>query len=133
MKKSYVPILMIFCFLNIAWLGGWMSNRLVNNLIITGKISTTQTAKPTIGTCGTSPTVATGSTDISGYFTVGGVTAVTSCTITFDSAWATAPNCILMTKNAAVTMGATTDTTHIYATSAATMSTDTVAYFCVSN
>lgn len=49
---------------------------------------------PTIGTCGTGPTVNSDSTDTAGAFTTGTGTP-TNCTITFNTAWPTAPKCVI--------------------------------------
>jgi hypothetical protein len=48
---------------------------------------------PTVGTCGTSPTVTANSTDNAGQVTVGTGGSSSACTITFAHTWGTAPVC----------------------------------------
>lgn len=47
---------------------------------------------PTVSSCGTSPTLATGSSDFSG--TITGGTNHTACTLTFRTAYGAAPTCV---------------------------------------
>jgi hypothetical protein len=55
--------------------------------------SIAQTTAVTLSSCGSSPTLTTGSTDFAGQFTSGG-SGPTSCTVNFGHTWHTAPNCI---------------------------------------
>jgi hypothetical protein len=55
---------------------------------------------PSVGTCGTSPSIRTGSTDTVGQITTGS-TATTSCVITFATAYAAAPSCVATPEGAA--------------------------------
>lgn len=57
-------------------------------------IGVTAAAAPTVGTCGTSPTVTSGSTDVAGELTTGS-TATTACTLTFANAYTNTPNCVV--------------------------------------
>jgi len=50
-----------------------------------------QGSTPALSSCGTSPTLDTGSTDFAGSYTTG--SAATTCTITFGTAYAAAPSC----------------------------------------
>jgi len=57
---------------------------------------------PTLGTCGTSPSLGTGASDFAGTINVGsGVT--TSCTLNFGTAFANAPACVESDNSTAVT------------------------------
>jgi hypothetical protein len=57
---------------------------------------------PVISVCGTSPALASGSTDFAGKITVG-TSASAACTLTFGTAYTTAPFCIVQNLS---TMGA---------------------------
>lgn len=59
-----------------------------------GHLFSTQTTPPTVSSCGTSPSVAAGSTDTKGVVNVGSG-ATTSCTVTFNTAYATPPVVVL--------------------------------------
>lgn len=48
---------------------------------------------PVLSACGTTPTLATGSTDLSGTVTMG--STATGCVITFGTAYTTAPSCVV--------------------------------------
>jgi hypothetical protein len=62
-----------------------------NVITLTGHVVASGTA-PTVGTCGSSPQVGSGSNDNRGKITTGSGT-VTSCTVTFSTQWASAPFC----------------------------------------
>ena len=62
---------------------------------------------PTVATCGTGA-VATGSSDVAGKVTATGATA---CTLTFASAWTTAPACVVTDGTSAVALKVVTTTT----------------------
>lgn len=51
------------------------------------------TQAPVITSCGTTPTLTTGSTDAAGTITMG--TSATGCVITFGTAYSTAPACVV--------------------------------------
>jgi len=131
MKKSFVPII-ILGFFSVAWLGGWASDRLVQNLIISGKLSSAQNTAPKSGTsptsCGVGATVTTGSADIAGGMILG-PGSITSCKITFDSAWANAPFCVIYATGSTAIV-ATTDTTAIFMSSTQ-MQTYKVNWHCI--
>lgn len=69
---------------------------------LSGKVISTGTI-PTIGTCGTSPSITTGSTNTAGKFTMG-TSASNACTVTFSSAYTSAPFCVV--QNATTGAGA---------------------------
>lgn len=68
---------------------------------------------PVLSTCGTSPSLATGSTDTAGKITVG-TSASNACTLTFGTAYTSAPFCIV--QNATTGAGA-----NVYTVIAATI------------
>lgn len=49
---------------------------------------------PTVGTCGTSPSITSGSRDTAGSVNVGTGGTATSCGVTFNATWASAPFCV---------------------------------------
>lgn len=67
-------------------------------------------AAPAVSACGTSPSVATGSAT-SGFLTTGSGGVATSCTITFPTAYTTAPSCICNNEGALTNIRAVTTTT----------------------
>ena len=94
---------------------------------------TTQAASPSLSTCGTSPTVATGSSNNAGQFTTGSATG-TACTITFANAY---PNYAFCTVSpASATAGnlfyisASSKTSFTVTT---TVSSQTYNYICIGN
>lgn len=85
---------------------------------------------PSVSSCGTTPSI-TGS-DIAGKVTFGTGT-VTSCTVTFASAWASAPPCVITGDDSAVRYAATTSTTALTITTSASAPSDVVMYHCFGN
>ena len=96
-----------------------------------------------LGSTGTAPTVATndcgstaqgtitaGSTDIRGEVTVGTLT-VTSCAVTFNTAFGRAPICVSEDDGTALAVKAATSTAKLTITSASTMSGDIVRWICI--
>lgn len=84
---------------------------------------------PLLTSCGTSPTVVTG-TDISGQFTTGTATP-TSCTLTFNTAYTAAPACLVEDTTARANLTSfTTSTTTIVITTAAA-SSQKIMYQCI--
>lgn len=65
------------------------------------------TARPTLSTCGTGPSIA--GNDASGTVTTG--TGATACTITFNTAWASNVGCVLKAQGAADPTSITVSTT----------------------
>lgn len=94
----------------------WLS---IDDVIVGSKTA------PTAGTCGTGPTLATGTSDIRGTVTTG--TGATACTLTFATAKANAPTCIVSARSG---------TPPVYTTSTAALTLSTAAasatydYFC---
>ena len=72
----------------------------VNFLNSFGHILPTSIA-PALSTCGTSPTLAAGSSDTAGEVTVG--TSGTGCTLTFATAFGTGPFCTVSSHTSAIT------------------------------
>lgn len=94
----------------------------------TGHIATIGTA-PALSSCGTSPSILATSTDNAGIVTVGSVSA-TSCTVTFATAYTTAPACIVTDDTSIVALkAATTTTTLIF--SGTVITSDVVSYICM--
>lgn len=85
---------------------------------------------PALSTCGTSPALATGSTDFAGKITVG-TSASNACTLTFGTAYTTAPFCVVqnLTTGAAANVYAVATTTIIW--SSALADSTVLHYHCV--
>lgn len=64
--------------------------------------STAHNAVPVLSACGTSPAIATGSTDLSGRVTTGTGTP-TGCVVTFASAFTATPSCAVVSQTAPAT------------------------------
>lgn len=86
---------------------------------------------PSVSLCGTNPAVTAGSSDQRGSVLVGTGT-ITSCTITFATAYSTAPFCtVSSTDNEVHNHGQTTSTTTVVITAGASMAGDTVVWHCI--
>lgn len=85
--------------------------------------SSAQSAVPTVSSCGTSPSIATGSTGFAGRVTTGTGTP-TGCVITFAAAYTSTPSCVVVSQTAYATStpAYTVSTTAITITQAATNS-----------
>lgn len=81
---------------------------------------------PTLSSCGTSPTVTSGSTKFAGDFTTG--SGATTCTVTFASSYSAAPTCVL-TGSGAASPTYTTSTTAI--TLSVSVASTKYYYICV--
>ena len=83
---------------------------------------------PSVGTCGTTPTVV--GSDNAGKITTGS-SATTACTLTFGTAFAVAPACMLSTTvtNAGPLFIATTTTTAVLNYASATSAV--ISYICI--
>jgi hypothetical protein len=105
-------------------LGYWWG---VTYVGIRGHIGVAQATAPSLGTCGSSPVLATGSTDVAGRFQV----KDTGCVLTFATAWTTAPFCVVKNQTRAdvITYAATTTALTI----AAATADDFINYVCVGN
>lgn len=86
---------------------------------------------PSMGTCGTSPSV--DGTDLAGVVTVGGG-VVTSCAMTFGSSFGRTPVCVVATNSTAVTadIGSISSSAVTFGFSA-TLGGGTIWYICVGN
>ena len=129
-------LLLFLILTQCAWSSGWQQDQSVYNVQVSGKINTYQTTAPTVSSCGTSPSVATRSSDVAGTVTIGsGV--VTSCKVSFASSYTNAPVCVLLNKsvNPYVTSEtATTDTAAIYIQSPGqSLAGTSVNWICVGN
>lgn len=83
---------------------------------------------PAVSVCGTTPSI-TGS-DVAGKVTAGGGGAVTSCTVTFATAYAAAPACVVNNETTSQVMTAATSTTVLTITGVDFQS-DVISYLCV--
>lgn len=94
-----------------------------------GHITFTNNSTPTIGTCGTDPSVS--GTDLKGVITVG-TGAVTSCALNFGVAYGTAPTCLCnaIKSTTPIACAVTASTTVMTVTTAATVDTGTITYMC---
>lgn len=101
-----------------------------------GTLLSQQATAPTVANndCGTTAqgTVVAKSTDLSGTVTVGTL-AVTSCAVTFNTAFNGAPNCICMDDSNVLAVRCTASTTKLTIVSATSMSSDLVTWWCPSN
>ena len=79
----------------------------VSNIVLNAHLGSVG-SEPSLSGCGTSPSLASNSTDMIGYFEEG--TGATGCTVTFAHTWTTAPFCIVgnLSNVTALTYGATT-------------------------
>lgn len=85
---------------------------------------------PVVSTCGTSAALAVGSTDVAGKITVG-TSASNACTLTFSSAWAVAPFCVVQNSltGAAANVYAVSTTAIVW--SSALADSTTLFYHCI--
>jgi len=94
-----------------------------------GNIVSDATEVPNVTSCGTSPTIVGG--PMAGKVTIGS-TASSTCTITFDTAFAVAPACVFTNGTVDVPVFGTTSTTAMTLTDgAADFSSDVIMYICV--
>lgn len=82
---------------------------------------------PALSSCGTSPVLTAGSTDISGEFTEG--TIATGCTISFANSYGSTPFC-LVTEQSGLAASYTNSATGITVTNIGALSSTTLNYFC---
>ena len=85
---------------------------------------------PAVSVCGTSPALATGSTDTAGTITVG-TTASNACTLTFGTAYTSAPFCLVQnaTTGAAANVYAVSTTAIVW--SSALADSTLLHYHCI--
>lgn len=95
-----------------------------------------QSTAPTVANndCGTTAqgTIVTGSSDLSGVATVGTLN-VTSCAVTFNGTFNSAPNCLCQDDSNVLAVRCTATTTKLTITSLTSMSGDNVTWFCPGN
>lgn len=84
---------------------------------------------PALSTCGTSPTLATGSTDAAGLITVG-TSASNACTLTFGTAYNTAPFCVVQNSLTGAAANVYTVSTTAIVWSSALADSSTLFYHC---
>ncbi len=85
---------------------------------------------PAVSTCGTSSALATGSTDVAGKITVG-TTASNACTLTFGTAWTTAPFCVVQNKTTGAAANVYTVSTTAIVWSSALADSSELFYHCI--
>lgn len=95
------------------------------SLVVVGHTQAHGTA-PTSGTCGSSPSFGSLSTDDNGSITVGLGATTTSCAVNFNATWLHAPNCIVQDDTNPLAVSVATSTTVMTVTSLTTMSTVSV-------
>jgi hypothetical protein len=100
-----------------------------SKLTVKGHIGTDGLA-PALTSCGTSPSIVTGSTDTAGEVTEG--TISTGCTITFQTAYARAPFCTA-TGQAGLVFTYTISASALTITNVGALSSTAVDYHCISN
>lgn len=84
---------------------------------------------PSVSACGTSPSL-TSATDTKGIITVGTGT-VTSCTLTFASAYASLPACVVNASTTAATIAVTVTTSALTITSSSSVGGAALLYHCI--
>lgn len=101
----------------------------ISKHLVAGSVATANL--PVLSTCGTSPALATGSTDMAGKITVG-TSASNACTITWGTTYTTAPFCIFQnaTTGAGANVYSTTSATAVVFSSALADSTILI-YHCI--
>lgn len=103
--------------------------QVVLSVVKGGHLDTGVQTAPAVTSCGTSPTI-TG-TDTAGKVTIGS-SASSTCTLTFEEAYANAPSCVLTNGTVDVPVWATTSTTVLTITDGAgDFSSDVIMYICV--
>lgn len=85
---------------------------------------------PALSSCGTSPALATGSTDRAGKITVG-TSASNACTLTFAVAYTTAPFCVVQNKTTGAAANVYTVSTTAIVWSSALADSSELFYNCV--
>jgi len=87
---------------------------------VTKHLATSNLSLPVVSTCGTSPALATGSSDTAFKITVG-TSASNACTLTFGTAYTTAPVCVVqnLTTGAAANVYAVSTTAIVWSSALA--------------
>jgi hypothetical protein len=101
-------------------------------IVLDGVVSTddVNVAIPTLGACGTTPSIAAGSSNFAGKVTVGtGVT--TSCSVAFTRTFGAAPACVCNNSTSVLSVRCTASTTGLVMVSTASFASDVLQYICV--
>lgn len=104
----------------------------VNRLGVTGHLETAPksgTTIPVLSSCGTTPTLATGSSDVAGTVTMG--TSATGCIITFGTAYTAAPSCSVSWQATPLASQSYTVTATAITTVQTSTSNNVLNYTCV--
>jgi hypothetical protein len=96
--------------------------------IINGHVTMQGAIAPTVSACGTSPSLSATASDTKGTITEGAM--ATGCTLTFGSAFTTAPDCVISSANGAPFTGYTTNTAALTITNASA-SGNKYTYHCI--
>lgn len=94
---------------------------------ISGHLEIQNTTTPVLASCGTNPVLA--GNDAVGTITVG-AGLITSCTLTFGSAWTNPPSCMTEDATAVVSLQANANTTTMTITSSVSIGAGKVNYLC---
>jgi hypothetical protein len=100
----------------------------VGKLVVEGHTHASGTA-PSLSSCGTSPSIASYSTDSNGKVTIG-TGAVTSCTLTFATAWTNAPACFCNDETTILACRATSTTTTLVLDASVAIDSSVLSYGC---
>jgi len=114
-------------------IGGWNPQFQAANGLLLENANHLVSATPALSAsnlsgCGTGPTL-TG-TDSAGTIVVG-TAAGTTCTLTFNSAWLTAPTCVVSDDSAIVSIQPTSTTTQLVLTGSAALTSAKLTYICI--
>lgn len=90
----------------------------------------TSDSTPVLSSCGTSPAITTGSSDVAGEITEG--TIATGCTITFQTAFKQTPFCTI-TEQSGLSASYTTSNSAITITNIGALSSTKLNYMCIGN
>lgn len=105
------------------------STRLHAQIARTDGTAMTMSGTPTLGTCGSGPTLSSDSTDYAGTITVG-TGVVTSCAVNFSATQATAPACVVSPSLATVSAGVSTTTSALTVGLSLTLGGGKIFYHC---
>lgn len=94
-----------------------------------GNVVANGSAIPVLTSCGTSPAITAGSTDFAGTYTTG--SGATTCTITFATAFAVAPTCLIVNNTAATALVPTYSTSTTAITVATDVASTAYQYVCI--
>jgi hypothetical protein len=98
-----------------------------SRLEVAGHLTFEGTA-PTVSACGTSPSIV--GNDVAGKVTTG-TGSITSCTLTFATAWVNAPMCFVNAQTGIALLRATPTTTTLVIDSVGTITSYLIDYHCI--